>query len=94
MALKQKQKTGWNGDKQHKYELNTNRDMAYSLKIRKMAIFEIQTRDIHTPKEALTNCNIQSRQTKSSIVLHHLWNPSTIQLVTTLLKGIFYMKLQ
>ena len=42
MALKQKQKTGWNGDKQHKYELNTNRDMAYSLKIRKMAIFEFK----------------------------------------------------
>ena len=49
MALKQRHKTRWNGDKQHEDGLNINRDMAYPSKCEKTNIFEIQTMDTHTP---------------------------------------------
>ena len=48
MVLKHRHKTWWNGDIRHKDGLNTNSDMAYSLKHKTM-IFEIQTRDIYIP---------------------------------------------
>ena len=47
MALKQRHKTRWKGGKQHKVGLNTDRDMACSLK-RETNVFEIQTKDIRT----------------------------------------------
>ena len=45
MALKQQLKSRWNGDKQHKDGLNTNR--AYSSHC-KTTVFEIQAMDMHT----------------------------------------------
>ena len=44
MGLKQWLKTRWNGDNRHKNELNTDKNMANSLK-HKTTAFEIQTRD-------------------------------------------------
>ena len=46
MALKQQNKTKWNGKKQHEDGFNTDKDMAYSTKGKK-TLFEIQRRDIH-----------------------------------------------
>ena len=45
MALKQPEKTRWNGDKQHKDGSNTTRFMAYCSKY-ETTVVEIQTRDI------------------------------------------------
>ena len=65
MALKQWHKTRWNGDKEHKDGLNTNRNMAYS-KCQTTIIFEIQTRDIRTPTKR-TSINFSNiRQMKLS----------------------------
>ena len=48
MASKEWQKTRWNGNRQHKDGLNTNRDMAYSSTC-EMMVFEMQTKGKYEP---------------------------------------------
>ena len=48
MASKEWQKTRWNGNRQHKDSLNTDRDMAYSSTY-EMTVFEMQTKGKFAP---------------------------------------------
>ena len=48
MASKEWQKTRWNGNRQHKDSLNTDRDMAYSSTC-EMTVFEMQTKGKFDP---------------------------------------------
>ena len=62
MALKQRHKSGWNGEKWNNDGLNTDREMAQSSKC-ETTVFEIQTMDMCTPPPPLREPLLSGRLT-------------------------------